>query len=660
MCGISGIISSTKNNDSIEQVKSMVTSLRHRGPDEFGIYNGKHACLGHARLSIIDLSTGSQPIHNEDKSLWIIFNGEIFNYPELRDILVKKGHVFKTTSDTEVILHGYEEYGVHVLEQLNGQFAFAIWDSKNNECFIARDRIGIRPLFYFQKEDSLIFASEIKALLSTGEIGAEIDPPALSQIFTLWTTLPSKTIFKNIFQLPAGHYLIWKNGDLKVQQYWQLSFPPKNGYEDRPFNYWAQEFKGLLIDASLIRLRADVPVGAYLSGGLDSSVIAAIIKNYTSNSLKTFSISFEDRDFDESNYQKLMVNHLGTDHRIHRVTNEEIFKHFKQTIWHTEIPILRTAPVPLMLLSRLVRENNFKVVLTGEGADEFLGGYNIFKETLVRHFWSRFPESKYRPLLLQKLYPYIKTISVQNRRLMEQFFARDLMQTENPIYSHLIRWRNTSALRSFLSEEIIAHLHGYDPVEAYIQTLPAELHHWAPLSKAQYIEIELFLTGYLLSSQGDRMAMANSVEGRFPFLDHRLIELTSRIPPKFKLRILNEKYILKKTMGRLLPEQIFNRPKQPYRAPITACFYQETDNSYVSELLSSKNLKNVPYFDSNAVMKLVRKWERGKGILTSERENMAFVGILSTLLIDDLFVEKRMVPKRNEAMKAIKVIQEEK
>ncbi|MBN1348832.1 asparagine synthase (glutamine-hydrolyzing) [candidate division KSB1 bacterium] len=638
MCGIAGIVGSFSETEAMNQVRNMIRVLRHRGPDEFGIYRDTRACLGHARLSIIDLATGSQPMTNEDRSLWIVFNGEIFNYPELREKLLKKGHHFKTTSDTEVLLHGYEEFGVKLLEKLNGQFAFAIWDSKKEECFIARDRVGIRPLFYTLSQGSLFFASEIKALLCNQTIPAEFDFKSLIQIFTLWTTLPQRTIFKNICQLPPGHFLIWKGGKVRIQKYWQLQFPAAGDYADKSVERWAEEFRHLLIDASLIRLRADVPVGAYLSGGLDSSVVTAIIRHYTSNDLRTFSISFEERTFDESDFQKLMIEHLQTNHSNHRVLNREIYENFRRALWHIETPILRTAPVPLMMLSKLVRENRFKVVLTGEGADEFLGGYNIFKETKVRHFWAKFPQSELRPLLLQKLYPYLRTASARNRRFMERFFAKDLTDTGNPVYSHLIRWHNTAMLRAFLADDVAEQYADYDPVEEYKQTLPAGFNQWHAMSKAQYIEVDLFMSGYLLSSQGDRMAMANSVEGRFPFLDHRLIEFATGVPPKLKLHVLNEKYLLKKAMGDLLPEQIFTRPKQPYRAPIAACFFSQSGSNYVKDLFNSDSIIRASCLQKDAVSKLLKKWEHLEGKLQGERENMAFVSILSLLSLHELFI----------------------
>ena len=401
MCGIVGVINLAEPKPIAEQtLRNMLAMIRHRGPDEFGVYRDGWAGLGSARLSIIDLSGGQQPIGNEDGSLWIVFNGEIFNYVELRPDLEKRGHRFTTQSDTEVLLHLYEDFGPDCLNHLNGQFAIAIWDARKRELFLARDRLGIRPVFYTQQADQLIFGSEIKALFAHPAVQPQIDAAALAQTFTFWNTLAPHTIFHDIQELPPGHYLIARDGEVTLQPYWTLNFAeesPRRSDAD-----YLEEFTHLLIDATLIRLRADVPVGAYLSGGLDSSVTTAIIKKYTTNRLDTFSIAFSDPVFDESDWQRRMAAHLGTEHHVMYCTHDDIGRVFPDVVWHTETPLLRTAPAPMFLLSQLVHVNDLKVVLTGEGADELLGGYDLFKEMAVRRFWAKDPDSKLRPLLLNK------------------------------------------------------------------------------------------------------------------------------------------------------------------------------------------------------------------------------------------------------------------
>jgi asparagine synthase (glutamine-hydrolysing) len=302
MCGITGILNLT-NDQPIQQMalRQMLAMIRHRGPDGFGIYKDNCVGLGSARLSIIDLSGGDQPICNEDANLWIVFNGEIFNYVELRPTLEARGHRFSTHSDTEVLLHLYEDYGSDCLRYLNGQFAFAIWDTHQRSLFLARDRLGIRPLFYTQHNGQLLFASEIKSILAYPGMSAEIDPVALDQIFTYWSTLSPRSAFKDIHEIPPAHYLLVQDGQLHLNRYWSLDFTPGSG-PLRSEQEYLEEFEELLIDATRIRLRADVPVGAYLSGGLDSSTTAAIIRNFTDNRLDTFSISFKDPGFDESTH----------------------------------------------------------------------------------------------------------------------------------------------------------------------------------------------------------------------------------------------------------------------------------------------------------------------------------------------------------------------
>ncbi len=419
MCGITGTYNLNKSHPIAEaDIRQMLAMLRHRGPDQFGIYLDDEIGMGSARLSIIDLSGGQQPISNEDQTVWIVFNGEVFNYVELRPVLEKAGHRFTTNTDTEVVVHLYEEYGPACLNYLNGQFAIALWDVTRKTLFLARDRLGIRPLFYSVVDGALLFASEIKAILADRRIHAEMDPISLDQVFTYWSTLSPRTAFKGVFEIPAGHYIIATNGQTKVERYWNVLFEPEENRRNFPgtpgddhIDDVLEEFCTLLVDATQIRLRADVPVGAYLSGGLDSSTTAAIIRNYTNNRLDTFSIAFSDLEYDESGFQIQMAKLLGTDHHVVYATHEEIGRVFPDVIWHTETPLMRTSPAPLYLLSRLVRENNYKVVMTGEGADEFLGGYNIFKETMIWRFWSKQPDLQLRPLLLRKLYPYIAQLS---------------------------------------------------------------------------------------------------------------------------------------------------------------------------------------------------------------------------------------------------------
>jgi len=642
MCGITGIIDFNKlNEEDRDLIPKMLGIIRYRGPDAFGIYLGECAALGSTRLSIIDLNTGDQPIHNEDKSVWVVLNGEIFNYPELRQTLISKEHSFYTNSDTEVLVHLYEEHGPELFQHLNGQFAIAIWDTRERILLLGRDRVGIRPLFYHVSGGRLVFGSEIKSIFVDSSVPRRVNLQALADVFTCWTPFGEETLFQNVSQVPPGSFAVFSKDGLKFKQYWSLNFGEPEPFNTRPLSSWTNELTELLLDATRIRLRADVPVGAYLSGGLDSTFISTLVKRNFNNTLCTFSVNFTDSRFDETPFQEKAIDSIRTIHKSIKCSEADIGKVFDRIIWHTEVPLLRTAPAPLFYLSRLVRENNFKVVLTGEGADELFAGYNIFREVLVRRFWSRNPESALRPRLLERLYPYVFSQgNGRAKKFLTGFFKKGLNQTDSPAYSHLLRWENTSQLKSFFSEDVKTGAGGIrEFTERFISSLPENFMQWHPLSRAQYTEITIFLSNYLLSSQGDRMAMGNSVEGRFPYLDHRVIEFATTIPIRYRINGLNEKFLLKKAASNLVPPELVQRPKQPYRAPIGKCFVGESAPEFAQELLSEEALKDKGYFDPARVSRLMAKCNNQDGNLLSERENMALVGILSTQLLDELFIK---------------------
>lgn len=637
MCGISGILNLRKEAPISEDLlRLMAFSLKHRGPDEAGAYVDDFIGLAQSRLSIIDLTGGSQPIHNEDKTLWIIFNGEIFNYPELRDGLIRRGHKFYTRTDTEVIIHLFEEKNEKCLDDLNGQFAFAIWNNRTNELFLARDHVGILPLYFKLDDERFYFASELKALFQVQTIKPEFDPIGFDQIFTFWTNLPGDTPFKNYKEVPPGNFLkINFDGKFILKQYWQLSFPEQKQIKEKPVDEITSDIKVLLEDAVRIRLRADVPVGSYLSGGLDSSGLTIIVKKNFNNELRTFGISFEEEAFDESSYQKLMVQHLQTDHSEVFAKNSDIGKYFEDIVYFGERPIFRTAPAPLYLLSKKVREQNFKVVLTGEGADEIFGGYNIFKEAKIRKFWSNNPDSKKRSKLLKKLYPYI----FKDKRVfstLEAFFKTGIEEPEHPFFSHIVRWSNNSKLKNFFSDEFREKIREYNSLDELLLKLPYNFDNWETLSKAQYLEIITFMSGYLLSSQGDRMAMGNSVEIRVPYLDHRLIEYLSSVPSLYKIFGLNEKYLLKKIFKDYLPKEILYRAKNPYRAPIRNSFISNKDFP-VEDILSEDAVNACGVFNSAKVKLLLQKAKKSESL--SELDNMALAGIVSTQILFERFIQ---------------------
>jgi asparagine synthase (glutamine-hydrolysing) len=635
MCGILGIY----HADRLKPVDGdvfgrMLASLSHRGPDGEGSFRDDNILLGHKRLSIIDLSSGAQPMSNTDGTIQVCVNGEIFNYRELKADLVKRGHSFKTTCDIEVIPHLYEEYGLDLFEHMEGQFAIALWNSTKKTLILARDRFGIAPLFYCRHEDSLVFSSEIKAMLPL--IGRrELSPEGMAQVFTFWNTIAPRTVFKDINQLRPGECMVIKEGTSSSFIYWDLTFPDDGSHDINDEDKAATMVREILDESASMRLRADVPVGAYLSGGLDSSIITCLVKKY-SPGMKTFSMSFTDPRYDESSFQESMGRSLGTHHHVRRITYEDIGDIFNQVVWHTETPVLRSAPAPMFHLSELVRESDIKVILTGEGADEIFGGYDIFKETLIRRFWSKSPSSKFRPLLLFKLYPHAPLQLKRSGRMLISFYREDLNRTDHFGYSHLPTWRTTSSIQNYFTDAFRETIGDYDPVEEVSGMLPAEFSRWHPLNRAQYLEMKLLLAGYLLCSQGERMTMAHSVEGRYPFLNHKLAEFASCLSPRLKIKGLKEKYILKKAFEPELPQEIFSRTKRPYGAPNKEAFFRDGClRENMVPFLERDAFVSRSIFDADRVERLVTKCAQSD--LTGFRDNSALLGILSTQILLDKF-----------------------
>ncbi|HEV3277992.1 MAG TPA: asparagine synthase (glutamine-hydrolyzing) [Terriglobia bacterium] len=638
MCGIAGVLRSRGGAIDPAVLRRMANALAHRGPDGFGVYAKDEVGLAHARLSIIDVAGGHQPMSTPDGSVWITFNGEIFNYVELRSGLEKCGSSFATRSDTEVILRLYEKQGEECVHQMNGQWAFAIWDRRKRKLILSRDRVGVRPLFYAQTPTDLLFASEIKALFASG-IGPHprLDDQALDQIFTFWVTLPPRTAFEGVYQLPPGHTLIVQDGTTRIVQYWQPKYEPREcGDSSQAQSAQADELLNLLQDATKIRLRADVPVGAYLSGGLDSTVITALILRAQESRLRTFSVAFEDDEFDETPYQEKARHFLQTDHERVLCSRQQICDSFPSVVWHAEQPILRTAPAPMFQLSKCVHDSGFKAVLTGEGADEVFGGYDIFMEAKIRRYWGANLSSMRRPLLLRKIYPYMQRLQSQPMAYLKRFFRVTETDLQSPLFSHLPRWRLTAQLKTFFSVALRRRLQSYDSYEQMCSALPASYGGWPHLCQAQYLETAYLLPGYILSSQGDRMAMAHSVEARHPFLDHRVVEFASNLSPALKLKALRPKYLLKRASEGLVPRAIIERPKQPYRAPDGKSFFQQPASEYVMELVSPRRIDEDGIFDSKAVTALVNKFRAGRA--AGVRDNMALVGILSTELLAHQFL----------------------
>lgn len=646
MCGIAGIVGLGDNvaPPSREALVRMASALLHRGPDEFGVYRDDRAGLAHSRLSIIDLSTGQQPMTDENDTSWIVFNGEIFNFVELREELVALGHRFRTRSDTEVILHAYRAWGDDAFARMNGQWAVAIWDSEAKRLVLSRDRVGICPLHVCEYAGSLYFASEVKAIFAANsDIPRAFDPVGIFQTFTFWTIVPPHGVFQGVTEIEPGHVRVYENGGVRDRAYWMPSYPMPGDARSM--------FMGSLEDAvievrralenatSLRMLRADVPVGSYLSGGLDSSLVAAMGQRFAGNRFQTFSLRFEDGEYDETEYQHLMVRGLASEHHEVVVSRSDIANVFPEVIYHTERPILRTAPAPLFLLSKLVRNHGVKVVLTGEGADEMFAGYDIFREGKVRRFWGRQPESKWRARLLERLYPYLARSPVSQQAMARQFFGRNIAAYLAPGFAHDTRWHTTSALKRLLSGDMQAGNAGRDVIADLLENLHVDFSQWSSLAQDQHIEIRTLLSGYLLSSQGDRMLLGNSVEGRFPFLDKDVIALADSLPAAYKLRVLDEKHVVKRAAENVVPQGIIARKKQPYRAPDALSFVAENAPEYIDEVLSESAVRDANVFDPAAVVQLLRKCRsRGSEGQFSNTDNMALVGVLSTQLLHRQFI----------------------
>jgi asparagine synthase (glutamine-hydrolysing) len=649
MCGIAGILRRNLSAPppSRDDLRAMVRQLGHRGPDCFGFYRDEDVGLGHARLAIIDLVSGDQPMTNENESLWLVFNGEIFNFVELRGELVRCGHQVRTHSDTEVILHAYEEWGTGCFERFNGQWAVAIWDKKRKTLCLSRDRVGVRPLYVSQQPDQLSFASEIKALFALPAVPREIDPHGMAQVFSYWCPIAPRTVFKGIEELVPGSYRIYRSGGLKEERrYWRPSFPARNSEQRLPSMAAAAEhLKEELVSAVRLRMtRADVPVGSYLSGGIDSSVIARLAREYAAGDFRTFSVRFADAEFDETPYQRMMAEALGSRHDELMVTRQDIAGVFPRVIYHAEQPVLRTAPAPMYMLSGLVRDSGYKTVLTGEGADEFLAGYDIFREAKVRAFWSRQPESSARPKLFDRLYPYLARSPRQAHEMAWAYWKVGLENAGHPGFSHERRWTTTSSLQRFFSRDVKSVLVAAPP-EFLPVPLPDAFGQWDDLAQAQLLEIESIFQGYILSAQGDRMLMAHGVEGRFPFLDSEVMRYCIGLDPLHKLPGLREKAVLKYLAKDLIPEAILQRSKQPYRAPDAVCFVEPSAPEWVQEMLSPEQVTHAGLFEVSAVDKLVAKLKgiystAGSTATVGNIDNMALIGVLSAQLLHALFVER--------------------
>lgn len=641
MCGIAGVVDFQRGAPQAGLLERMAASMAHRGPDDCGVWHGGEVALSHTRLAIVDPQHGAQPMRTGDGRLSVSFNGEIFNHRELRALLEKQGRPFRTHHcDTEVVLQAYAHWGESCFEHFNGQWAIALWDTDRRRLLLSRDRFGICPLHYTQAGSAWVFASEAKALFCHPAVAPAVDVDALCDILRFWTPLPGHTAFRNVSELEPGCCLAIEPQGVRHWRYWQLDYRPDYG---RRAPDWHEELRALLSDAVRLRLQADVPLGLYLSGGLDSSVVGALADQLLSargdaQRLSLFSVQFDEQDVDERHFQHGMAQRLGRQPHALACANAAIGQHLIQAVRHTERPLFRTAAVPLFLLSRRVRAHDHKVVLTGEGADEVFGGYDLFKEAKLRRFVARQPGSKRRPLLFRRLYPYLPHLQAQSPEYLHAYFQVDSDHLDDPFFSHRPRWRNNARLERFLSPEVRHSQRRRDPLAELAAWLPQRFSDWDYFERAQYLETTMLLPGYILSSQGDRVAMAHGVETRPVFLDHRLAALAARMPAEVKMRVLDEKHVLKQAAGDLVTPQVLRRPKQPYRAPESVCFRGPDGDlaEPLAELLRPASIRRHGLFDPDAVSRLLSKARTAP--LRSFTDNAALVFILSTQALLQEFV----------------------
>ena len=611
MCGINGIAFSSRSGRNVERrvLERMRDVIAHRGPDDYGLFIDGAVGLGHRRLSIVDVGGGHQPMTNEDGSLHVVYNGEIYNHAEFRPQLEARGHVYRTHCDTETILHLYEEEGARAVERLRGMFAFAIWDQKRRELFIARDRLGVKPLYYRLTDDgSLYFASEIKSILAAVETRPEINYAALPDYLANHATSGEETLFQGIRRLLPGHTLLWRDGKIEIEQYWDVHFASdvNNDGRRRDEDYVA-EWSELFRTSVNLRLMADVPLGMFLSGGIDSSAIAAVMSGMVSDPIKTFSVAFAEREANELQYARLVAEAYKTDHHEVLVSPEQFFAALPKLVWHEDEPLAHPSSVALYFVSHLASQH-VKVVLTGEGSDEMLAGYGRYRKTVYNLALG----ARYQGLTSEAMRRFVRrrieslpTGSKARQKLRRTFLC--LPPDIESIYFDNFAVFGGSMQRDLLTREAkerVGELDPYRTVHAYLAATDAG----TLLNRLLYADIKTYLHELLMKQ--DQMSMAASIESRVPFLDHKLVEFTARLPERMKLRGWNTKYILRRSMKGVLPEPILKRSKMGFPVPVGSWFrgaFRHIIDEYVlSERAMSRNL-----FERAFVRGLVERHQTG-------------------------------------------------
>ena len=616
MCGIIGYVDLNRAGRVEERiVDEMANALIHRGPDSRGYFVEPNAGIGTRRLRIIDLETGDQPLFNEDRSLALSCNGEIFNYRELRSELESKGHSFRTKTDVEVLVHLYEEHSVGFLNKLNAQFAFAIYDRRDNTLFLARDQWGICPLFYTVVDGFLIFASEIKAILKHPSVPREVNLTGLDQVLSLPGAISPLTLFRNIHSLPSGHYLVVRNGDVTVREYWDLDYPLATDAGDgKPESYYAETLRDRLEQSVRYRLQADVPVGFFLSGGLDSSLIAAMIHRVSPDVQRhSFSISFADERLCEAKYQRLVSESVSSIHHEIPFNDSDIAVRLKEAVYHSECPLKETYNTASLALSKETRRTGVTVVLNGEGSDELFAGYVGY-----RFDKGRSPNGRSQDL-----------DSVLADEIREKLWGDRDFNYEKDEYSF------KEIKQALYAPALSARLGEFDCTNFPVINKD-RLRGRHVLHKRSYLDFKLRLGHHLIADHGDRMTMANSIEARYPFLDYNLVEFCKQIPPDLKLNGFTEKYILKKAGEKLIPRQIVDREKFGFVAPGSPALLRQNID-WVYDILSYDRIKRQGYFNADTVEFLKKQYSKKDFKLNLTLEDDLLIVVLTFGLFLELF-----------------------
>ena len=631
MGGIAGMISFSETlPDGI--INQMVAALKHRGPGKEGYYCGTAVHFGTCMLEV-GTQKQEQPISNEDSSLIAVVDGRIFNCIELKNNLLKKGHIFRTDYGQEIIVHLYEDYGTDFLNMIDGQFAFALYDLRKQEILLARDRVGICPLFYALKKDTIFFGSEIKAIIASGQIALKPSPDGLYENFVYWSTSGKRTVFENIYQIPPSCLgVIDRNGNVQIQRYHRFS--DYQGLSIQGGADLKEEIFNTLVRSIEARIQGEAKGGVYYSGGLDSTILLRLLFRMGLTDLPVFSLGFYDSKIDESAFQALGYKEGSGEHYQVKVNAEDIINHLPQVLRHCEIPLYKLGPVPMYLLSQTAQETGVKFVLSGEGADELFYGYDIFKETLFRMNWSLNPSWQPQAQDLEPIVPSAQRGNIYLSEAYKNYFSSYLDQSDDLLYSMRPRIdASASLLKYFLPEhrKLISQHYIDEQVAKQFLTDPGD-----SLKLCQEVQMQILLAGYLLSSQGDRMLQANSIEGRFPFLDRRLISLAYSIPDSLKLHGYKEKHILKETFSEIVPEAILKRIKYQFATPGAELILSSRDR--FEPYLDKRAIDNYGIFDYKAVMSLLQALQDASSRANFPvTENMILIYVVTThMLLEQL------------------------